>query len=202
MARAREFDIDEVLDKAMQLFWAKGYSATSMVELEQGLGINKFSLYNTFGNKHDLYMATLKRYEKKITSQLVKLLTEGESGLDAIDRSLDFLGQSLHTQFDKRGCFLLNSGCELGAHDAEVSAKVQSMVGNIEDAYYQALSTAQKRGELSSSLNLQDFARFLLALNNGIVTVSKLEQDVRIAHSSIRFAKQLLQQYRCKLFQF
>ena len=191
MARTREFKINDVLNKAMLLFWSKGYEATSMVDLEQKLGINKFSIYNTFGNKQGLYLASLNHYEETITERLIRLLTEGNPGYAAIDESLTLLEQAIE-QKANIGCFLLNSGTELGPIDPIVSAKVQSMERKVEDAYYQALSVAQQRGEISADLNLLDFARFLLSLNHGVITVAKLEQDVRTARSSLRFARQLL----------
>ncbi len=196
MARTREFDIDEVLNKAMRLFWSKGYEATSMVELEQTLGINKFSIYNTFGNKQGLYLASLNHYEDNITNQLIRLLTENESGLEAIEKSLLFLENTIARQ-PGIGCFLLNSGSELGPLDAKVSAKVQNMERKVEDAYYHALTVAQQKGEISNNLNLQDFARFLLSLNHGLITVAKLEQNMRTARSSLRFVRQLLENISC-----
>lgn len=194
MARTLEFDREAVLDKAMHLFWANGYEATSMARLEQVLGINKFSIYNTFGNKHALFMASLARYEEQMFSQLLAALTAKGEGLAAIERSLDFLEQSMQQHSKHLGCFMLNSGIEKSASDAAVSAQVQNMNRKLEDAFYQALSIAQQGGEISKKLNLQEFARFMLTLYQGMVTVTKLEQDMRITQSSIRFIKQLLRQ--------
>ncbi len=194
MARKIEFDRDVVLDKAMNLFWATGYEATSMTELERGLGINKFSIYNTFGNKRALYLASLARYEQQMFSQLLATLTDGDAGVAAIERSLDFLEQTMRQFSKKNGCFMLNAGTELSSVDSDVSHYVQSMNRKLEDGFYQALTVAQQRGEISSSLNLQEFARFMLTLYQGMVTVTKVEQDARTSISSIRFVKQLLRQ--------
>ncbi|VAX00052.1 Transcriptional regulator, AcrR family [hydrothermal vent metagenome] len=194
MARKIEFDRDEVLDKAMNLFWAKGYEATSLTELEQGLGINKFSIYNTFGNKRALYLASLARYEEQMFSQLLTTLAGDVDGLAAIERSLDFLEQTMQQYSQQNGCFMLNAGTELSNVDSDVSHYVQSMNRKLEDAFYQALSVAQQRNEISATLNLQEFARFMLTLYQGMVTVAKVEQDVRTSISSIRFVKQLLHQ--------
>ncbi len=194
MARKIEFDRDVVLDKAMNLFWENGYEATSMAELEQRLGINKFSIYNTFGNKRALYLASLVRYEEQMFSQLLASLTDDGGGLAAIERSLDFLEQTMQQYPKKRGCFMLNAGTELSNVDSDVNYYVQSMNRKLEDGFYQALMVAQQRDEISSTLNLQEFARFMLTLYQGMVTVTKVEQDVRTSISSIRFVKQLLRQ--------
>ena len=193
MGRTREFDTDEVLDKAVQMFWEKGYAATSMTELEAGLGINKFSIYNTFGNKRALYRAALIRYEEMMMRSFVDSLTEGPPGLDAIKQCFDSLEQHMQQQQTHYGCLVMNSGTELSPRDPEIIATVQSSIRHMEDAFYHALAEAQKRGELSNDTNLQEFARFLSVVYIGMVTVAKGEQDIRTVQSSIRFVKHMLQ---------
>lgn len=192
MARTREFDTEVVLDKAMRLFWEKGYVATSMAELEKGLGINKFSIYNTFGNKHKLFIAALNLYNEKMVGQLLQILADEPRGLAAIERALDMLEQPTHLDSRRYGCLMLNSGTELSPHDSDVSSMVQSMNRSLEDAFYEALAAAQQQGELAKDINLKEYARFLLTLYQGMVTVAKIEQDSRTVQSSIRFAKQML----------
>ena len=68
MARTKDFDEDEVLDKAMYLFWNQGYNGTSMQDLVDGLGISRSSLYDTFGDKHSLFIKTLENYKKNASS--------------------------------------------------------------------------------------------------------------------------------------
>lgn len=194
MARTREFDTEEILDKAILLFWEKGYEATSMAELEKGLGINKFSIYNTFGNKHDLYQAALGRYEEKMTSQVTQSLTEGAQGLAAIEQCFDFLEQLMLQRETQYGCFMVNSGIELSPSDIEITTKVQSNNRKIEDAFYTALADAQKKGEISNETNLQEFARFLTTVYIGMITVARGEQDIRTVQSSIRFVKYMLRE--------
>lgn len=194
MARTREFDTDEVLDKAMRLFWEKGYGATSMAELEKGLGINKFSIYNTFGNKHELFLAALNHYNNIMTNQLLQTLGAEPGGLAAIERALDMLEKKTQDDFRHYGCLMLNSGIELSPHDAEVNSRMQSMNRSLEDAFYEALAVAQQHGEIAKNLNLKECARFLLTLYQGMVTVAKIEQDSRTVQSSISFAKQMLRQ--------
>jgi TetR/AcrR family transcriptional repressor of nem operon len=193
MGRTREFDADEVLDKAVQMFWEKGYEATSMAELEAGLGINKFSIYNTFGNKRALYQAALIRYEEMMTRSFVESLTEGAQGMQAIMQCFDSLEQHLQQPQTHYGCLVMNSGTEMSPRDPEIIATVKSNIGQMGDAFYHALAEAQKNGEISNNANLQDFARFLAVTYIGMVTVAKGEQDIRTVQSSIRFIKHMLQ---------
>ena len=77
MARPKEFDIDQVLDRATELFWTKGYEETSMRDLEEGLGVGRQSLYSTFGDKRDLFLAALDRYASLQRERIAPLLAAG-----------------------------------------------------------------------------------------------------------------------------
>jgi len=193
MGRMRKFDTDEVLDKAVQMFWEKGYEATSMAELEAGLGINKFSIYNTFGNKRALYQAALIRYEEMMTRSFVESLTQGTQGLEAITQCFDSLEEHMQQQHTHYGCLVMNSGTEMSPRDPEIIATVKNNIRQMEDAFYHALAEAQKSGEISNDTNLQEFSRFLSVAYIGMVTVAKGEQDIRTVQSSIRFVKHMLQ---------
>src|SRR6201986_4998640 len=74
MARHKEFARDEALHRAMEVFWSRGYEAASMGELVKHMGINRQSLYDTFGDKHTLYLAALDRYREVEGRKLFELL--------------------------------------------------------------------------------------------------------------------------------
>ncbi len=86
MARPREFERDVVLDRAMQVFWSRGYEATSIQHLVDRMGIQRGSLYDTFGDKRALFFAAINRYDRVVTAKLVAVLEEPGSGKDAIRR--------------------------------------------------------------------------------------------------------------------
>lgn len=192
MARTLEFDSEEVLEKAMLLFWKNGYAATSMTQLEKSLGINKFSIYNTFGNKQQLFIAALNRYDEKVFRQLLDILAAEPYGLDAIERTLDLLEDKMQGDMAFFGCLMLNTGAELSSHDSDISARIHKMNRSLEDAFYEALDFAQQHGEVAQTINLKDCARFLVTLYQGLVMVAKNEQDSRTVHSSIGFVKNML----------
>ncbi len=194
MARTIEFDTDEVLDKAMRIFWQHGYDGTSMKELEAGIGINKFSIYNTFGNKHQLYLAALDRYGREMGGTLVEKLTQQVNGLATIRMFFDFMEQIISSQDDRIGCFMLNAGVEMSCQDPEVCQRVQSAFRHIEDAFYDNLAVAQQKGELPAATNLREYARFLLTLLQGLITVAKSEQDTRTVKSTLQHIRHLLGQ--------
>lgn len=192
MPRTREFDPDEVLDKAMHIFWQYGYEGTSMNELEEGLGINKCSIYNTFGNKRQLYLAALDRYGRVMGGSLVAKLTHQVNGLATIREFFDFMEQIISSQDDRVGCFMVNAGVEMSCQDPEVCQRVQSAHRHIEDAFYDNLAIAQQKGELPANTNLREYARFLVTLLQGLITVAKSEQDTRTVKSTLQHIRYLL----------
>src|SRR5262245_10373536 len=84
MARSKEFEINEVLDKAINLFWRQGYEKTSIQDLVDGMGIHRRSLYDTFGDKHQLFMDALNRYNAMTSSKITKRIERSASVKQAI----------------------------------------------------------------------------------------------------------------------
>src|SRR5690606_2006768 len=112
MGRELTFDRDEKLKQAMRLFWAKGYEATSMQELVDALGINRFSLYDTYGDKRTLFLEALERYGESVMKRLVEPLLAPDAGMGAISAYLKNLGQGLAMASGGRGCLDRKGGVE------------------------------------------------------------------------------------------
>src|SRR5689334_14544355 len=106
MARTKEFQIDEVLDKAVNLFWSKGYNGISAEELVQGLGLSRSSLYDTFGDKHSLFKQALKRYREKITGDVIAHLDHAENIPEAIKEIFIWSQNSALQATGPKGCFM------------------------------------------------------------------------------------------------
>ena len=117
MARPRNFDEQDVLRKAINLFWRQGYKATSMEDLVQGLGISRASLYDTFGDKHQLYLRALGEYDKESNEVATTLLGIERPAPEAV-RALLESAMASSTGADRQwGCFMVNSLIELAPHD-------------------------------------------------------------------------------------
>lgn len=147
--RPRTFDVDEVLDAALELFWRDGYGSTSTRDLEGALGVSQSSLYHAFGSKAGLLAATLDRYEARIDAELVVPLESRDDGLDAI---VDFL-TDLHrwiTHDGHRGCMIINLMAEDGGDDAVLTQRTQRYRQRVRDALHGALLRAVARGEIAS----------------------------------------------------
>ena len=113
MPRTKKYNEQEVIEKAMNLFWRNGYESTSMQMLEQEMGINKFSIYSSFGNKTGVFLESLKCYKQKLNKILNKL-KRSENGVWGIRQYFyDFIEFTRETEFGK-GCLITNTANEIG----------------------------------------------------------------------------------------
>ncbi len=170
MPRPKEFDPGEALDQAVQLFWRQGYEATSVQDLVEHMGINRFSLYDTFGDKHQLYLAALDRYRQKVASESLACLEHSREGLAAIRRYFLQLLDSTTTPQGTKGCLMANSAVEVASRDLEAAARVQAYLAGSDEAFYHALVRAREKGEIRKSASLRDSARFLTTSALGLTT--------------------------------
>lgn len=197
MGRTKSFDPEEVLSRAVQVFWQFGYENTSVADLEKALDINKFSLYQTFGNKHDLYIKALDSYIDVRFTPLLSLLQSHEpSGLTAIGLFFDTLKLVLESQPEKIGCFVAAAGTERSGMDAAVRQRVQWVYGQLEDGFYHCLEQALRQGKIAPDTPLQDRARFLLVQSQGLLVVARNQQDIRTITSTHAVIKELLDQWQ------
>ena len=117
MARTKEFDPDTVLRAALDLFWERGYEATSMADLVEHLGIARASIYATFGNKHDLYLKALDRYGELVDPDLLRGLAQPGPVLPAVRALVERFAREASEDGGRRGCFIVNAAVEVAPHD-------------------------------------------------------------------------------------
>lgn len=168
MARNKDFDEDEVLNKAICLFWHKGYNATSMQELVDHLGISRSSLYDTYGDKHNLYLKALEYYQSSNSQKMCDIVTNAASSKEAIKQLLEFITDNLLNDKQRKGCFIVNAGVEVAPHDAEVMKIIQKNEQLVEDVFLKAIEKGQKSGEITNSQDSRSLARFISNTIKGI----------------------------------
>lgn len=178
MARTKEFDPEAVLQSALELFWRRGYEATSMADLVEHLGIGRASIYATFGNKHELYLKALDRYNENRDSGLLCELSQPGPPLPAVRAVVRRFAAEANAD-DRRfqGCFVTNTAAELGAHDPAAARRVEASWGHIETLLRSALMRAQAQGELAADRDPRALARMLLVLMQGLRVVGKASND-------------------------
>jgi len=173
MPRPREFEPEEVVAKAMDLFWRKGYLATSVQDLVEETGVNRASLYATFGDKHGLFLRALAHYARSVVPMRAGILHQPGASLPQIREYFTTVADDFSGLGRGRGCLMVNSAIELAVHDPEVAESVTDHLARLEAAFAGALRRAVERGEIPESSNVPALARFLMSTAQGLMVVGK-----------------------------
>jgi AcrR family transcriptional regulator len=172
MARPREFDRDDALNAAIGVFWKRGYEASSMDDLMKAMKISRQSLYDTFGDKHRLYLEALGRYNNGSLGRTLACLQSGSSPLAAL-RSALMLYADQTDEMRTLGCFGINAVAEFGQSDIDVSAVGEASARRLEVALRATVSEAIRRGEIDPGIDEEAAAQFLAASLAGIKISAK-----------------------------
>ena len=172
MGRNYEFNREETLNRAMQVFWQKGYKATSMKDLIDEMGIQPGSIYNTFGDKHSLFIEALNHYGDVVTTNTLKLLEKEGSPLENLK---SFFNEIVIRPADKkcRGCLVVNSVVELSPHDDETADIVKNIMKKIESSFYNCLLNAQRKGEIPENKDIKALSRYFASSTHGLLVTGK-----------------------------
>jgi TetR/AcrR family transcriptional regulator, transcriptional repressor for nem operon len=172
--RPRSFDDRDVVDRATDTFWQRGYAATSMRTLKDELGVLPGSLYGAFGDKHTLFIRALERYADG-TRAAASLILEGPV-LPRLRELLTDVLTAAHTA-PGRGCMLGNTAAEVLPGDDAAGRVVRDAFRELESAIQRALELAQRTGEVSDNVNCGAQARLLVAVMQGLHVLARAELD-------------------------
>ena len=161
MARPKEFDEDELLEKAVNLFWKKGYHATSAQDLVDALGINRSSLYNTYTDKKTLFKKSLKQYQQTKTNAMIAMLGKADNAKKALKQIFTNLIQESVDDAFLKGCLMVNTAVELAGIDAEIGDIVNKNNKSVEDALTKIIEKGQHDGQFSTKNDARTYARFV-----------------------------------------
>jgi TetR/AcrR family transcriptional repressor of nem operon len=188
----KQFDVNVGLDKAMQVFWERGYDATSIQDLVERTGINRGSLYATYGDKRALFLAALRRYDETIRRQTLAELEEKLAPREAIRRVFEVFAEPAMEGRPARGCLLVNCALELAPHDREVSELVANSQRQIEAFFMRSIAAGQMQGEISTDLDPTTTARGLLASLQGLIVFTRSRPEAALLTSVIEDAMRRL----------
>lgn len=174
----KSFDLDEATDRAMKVFWAKGYEATSITDLTNGMGINKGSLYNAFGNKKDLFTRALLKYDRDNRQKALAQLAKTDDPVEAVTTLFDGLIAESLADSDKKGCLLVNTAIDLPNHQQDVREFVTNALGEFEEFFETMVRRGQENGKTPASLNPNETAKALLSLVVGLRVLARGVFDV------------------------
>ena len=177
MARTKDFDEKEVLSKAVNLFWLKGYNATSMQDLVDELGISRSSLYDTYGDKHTLYLKALESYQSAGSVNFSNIVNNAPSAKMALKNLLEYILSNLVNDACQRGCFLVNAELEVAPQDEEVSKMICENYRQLEEVFYTTIKKGQDSGEISNPQDARALARFVSTTVKGMQVTSRSIKD-------------------------
>ncbi len=181
MARTKEFNEDQVLDKAIEIFWHKGYNGTSAQDLVNHLGLSRSSLYDTFGDKQKLFARALKKYHDENYIKIKEILETATNIKETLSVIFKLaVVESLEDRITK-GCFMVNSAVELAMHDTDIAKIVNDNRKIMEEVFYTAVKKGQELGQISSKQEARSLARFIFNNYSGIRVLARAgERDKQV----------------------
>ncbi len=167
MARPREFDPAKALDEAMHVFWKKGYTATSVEDLVEATGVNRYGLYDVFDSKRGLFLAALEYYRRTVVTEAIQELERPGASIAAIHAVFERIIRRARTGEAKYGCLLCNTAEEVAPFDPEAAREVTTYQRRLIKAFRAAVREAQHKGELTESIDPAEMGRYLAGLIQG-----------------------------------
>ena len=192
MSRAREFDVEETLDRAMRLFWQNGYTETSMRDLVEYTGVAQAGLYSAFGSKHKLYQAALAHYDESYGNWLFGPLENENSGVDEIFNLFNTILAAVKSEKFQNGCLMCNTAIEFGNDADEVLNLARNNVERMSSAIQGALRREKKTGRICKDLDPASTADFLVCVFYGVAVFSRSKTTYRRIKNSISTALNIL----------
>ena len=192
MARIKEFNTEEALDKAVEIFWQKGYNATSANDLVKGLGLSRSSIYSTFTDKRTLFIKSLDRYRSKNVAAMLNMIKQSDDIPATIAEVFKLIiEQDIRAKIPK-GCFIVNTGIELAAQDNEIARIVNENTKNIESTFRAAIEKGQKLGQISKKHKALSLARFISNNISGLRVTIKSNNEKAILDDIVRMCLSVL----------
>ncbi len=173
IGRPREFDTELALEAAMQVFWSKGYEATSLSDLIEAMKISKSSFYQTFQNKHQLFQNCITYYQDCFLSDMTDSLEKAKTGRAFIEKIFHGMAEKAKPKSDRRGCLILNCVSEFAQKDPVIAKLITKSIKQMTDVFLAAVKRAQKEGDISPNKKPLPLARYLLTSLNGLTTTIK-----------------------------
>ncbi|AGK47336.1 bacterial regulatory s, tetR family protein [Burkholderia thailandensis MSMB121] len=190
MAMVRQFDEESVLDKALEVFWQKGWQATSMSDLAEATQVQRGSLYHAYGGKEQIFLLAYERYTKCFLSEAQAALDAPSASL-ALRRFFDFAIGNMSIGSPPRGCLTT----KMAGESDEVSPVVQECLRTLLDRLETRIAESLSREPLRSSLSIPpaQAARMIVVFSRGLTVIERVYHDPDRLHATARsFTKLLL----------
>lgn len=169
----KSFDMNDALNGAMQVFWKKGFEATSISDLLRGMSLNKGSFYNAFESKQNVFLQALLKYDTENRKQTLSVLSDMENPMAAIRTLFDGIVIEAANDQEKKGCLLVNTALDMQNLAPEVQEQIKTSFGEFETFFRERLQAAQKQGQLSAGADIEADAAYLLSQVIGIRVLAR-----------------------------
>lgn len=190
MPRVKEFDEDEVLLKAMRLFWEQGYEKTSLNDLVERLGIHRRSLYDTFGNKHQLFLKVIERYDKMLSEHFQAGIAHADNPKQALRFLFDYMIEGYEEK--PSGCLFVNMAVELAPWDSEVDVKAGESFDKIEQLLTDLIRRGQENGDFKTIRHPVELAENIHNTMLGLRVLARTSADKEKLHRIADFTMAML----------
>jgi AcrR family transcriptional regulator len=191
--RPRSYDPDTALAQAMTVFWQAGYAGTSLDDITAGTGLNRPSLYGAFGDKHALYLQTLRRYWDGGRAALAEALSRDVALREALRHAYErALSLYLPSDGGARGCFLIGTALTEAAIDADVRKLLRDALHDFDSAFEERIRYAREQGELPRDANTEDLARMASATLHTLAIRSRMGEPRRMLEATIEAGLDLI----------
>ncbi|WP_350292505.1 TetR/AcrR family transcriptional regulator [uncultured Croceitalea sp.] len=177
MPRTKQFDKQEVLEKAMELFWEKGFHATSMQDLVTHLGINRASLYDTFGGKEALFESAFQLYRQTSTKHIQQLFKSEQNVRQGFKVLFEKAIEESLNDPCKKGCFVVNTTTELIPGDVKIQRILLENKNNAETLFADYVQKGIANGQIDSAKDAKEIGLMLFTLFNGIRVLAKVDSN-------------------------
>jgi TetR/AcrR family transcriptional repressor of nem operon len=188
MARSREFCPVEALDKAMRVFWAKGYAGASIEDLVNATGVSRYGLYGEFGGKNGLFLAALEHYQAHVVRPLLEILGKPGAALAEVRALFGLLLEFSRRPGGDLGCLIFNSVGEMGLCDAAIAAKIADLRQGLAAGLRRMLDNAVVRGELPAGFDTAREADFLFGVMHALPLLARAGADAKALENLVDVA--------------
>jgi TetR/AcrR family transcriptional repressor of nem operon len=192
MARPKAFAEQDALHAAMETFWRKGYHHTSMQDLVDSMGINRASLYDTFTDKHTLYLNALERYRDLNCADMVEAIAGADTAQAKIRAIFERVIAETLDDREQKGCFITNATLEMLPHYADVQAVVRDNFAQLDSLFRQLLADGKANGEFNAALSADQVVPFLISQLSGIRVLGKTIPNGTLLNQVIDMALSVL----------
>jgi len=193
MARPKEFDADVVVQDAMEAFWKRGYAATSVSDLLEETGLNRGSLYGSFGDKHHLFLTALDRYDEQGWAKIRETLDRPGPARQIIEDWMRGFAESCTGDEGRHGCLLCKAAMELVPHDAQVAAWMRRVGRRNERYLAQLIERGQREGDIPAGLDARAVSRFLWNALAGLRLMGTTSPTRRAVRETIELVSRIFE---------